>query len=663
MSDACEREGLLRAFFQDRRLAHRVIFRHRNATPDYINLMVDDFHRPPTQGVLTEAFRGGGKSTTIEEGTALQAGFREFRYRVIFGKSQARAIDRLKAIKNHLVNNADFIRVFGNLRGSIWADDFISIAAGTREIYLAALGRGQSLLGIKEIDDRPDSVILDDIEDREAVMTESLRSKTARWLFGDILPACEPDYKAFVIGTNRDPDDLLGRIKSEAKQGGSEWTVRTYPIEYKGAHGERIASWESRFPLDRIDRIRSKMERQGMGHEYRMEYMCDCQAAQDKTFTADMIRVEPRIRTWQAVYCMFDPARTVNQNSAATGFAAWSYVGPKIVVWDAWSKLLMSNEIVDAVFQEAESLRPVKLGVERDGLEEFLMQPIRQEMLKRGLVLPIAGMKAPVGKQGFIRGLQPFAQARELEFAKELIDLRGEMLSFPSGRIDSLNALAYALLMRPGAPFYEDFSVANIAEDISPSFGHPLYLVLNAGSTGTTAVLLQFHDGWLRIYADWVREGQPADVLPGLIPEIGLEARRTVRVVCPPIHFDRYNNFGLVQAANKAAVEMRSGTTPDRGQLQMREMLQRSVRGWPAVMVASGARWTLNAFSGGYARVLTKQGTLADYAEEGHYRVLMEGIESFTGLMSLGSDDEGKRNYRTRPDGTRYVSAFRGRST
>jgi hypothetical protein len=48
------------------------------------------------------------------------------------------------------------------------------------------------------------------------------------------------------------------------------------------------------------------------------------------------------------------------------------------------------------------------MGVEEDGLNEFLMQPIRQEQVRRGMMLPVEGVRAPIGKIDFIRALQPF---------------------------------------------------------------------------------------------------------------------------------------------------------------------------------------------------------------------------------------------------------------
>ncbi len=81
------------------------------------------------------------------------------------------------------------------------------------------------------------------------------------------------------------------------------------------------------------------------------------------------------------------------------------------------------------------------------------------------------------------------------------------------------------------------------------------------------------------------------------------------------------------------------------------------------VLVSDTARWTLNGFAGGYARAMLRGGALADYAEEGPYRTLMEGLESFLGLTALGStgDQDDDRSYAYTADGRRYVSMLGNR--
>ena len=62
-----------------------------------------------------------------------------------------------------------------------------------------------------------------------------------------------------------------------------------------------------------------------------------------------------------------------------------------------------------------------------DGRGEFLMQPLRTEMVKRSTLLPIVKQKAPRDKLGFITGLRPFFMAGDvtLEYALEQWSSRG----------------------------------------------------------------------------------------------------------------------------------------------------------------------------------------------------------------------------------------------
>ncbi|MDA4132685.1 MAG: hypothetical protein OK454_06120, partial [Thaumarchaeota archaeon] len=271
-------------------------------------------------------------------------------------------------------------------------------------------------------------------------------------------------------------------------------------------------------------------------------------------------------------------------------------------------------------------------------------------------------LKAPRGKIDFIRGLQPFFHAREVEFAKPLHELEEQLLGFPSGDIDAPNALAYALKMRPGAPIYDNFRGSHVAQDISPLQGHPLWVCLNATHSSLTAVVCQVFDGSLRVYGDAVHEGDPAQGLSDLLAGLQLEFGNNLRLTAGPLHFGTYNNVGLVQAAARLPRDVRNGVAAGPGRSWLEQALERDRHGLPAVQVSDAATWTLNAFTGGYSRALLKQGVLADYAEEGVYRTLMEGLESFCGLLDLGLDDEGRHASfnATTPNGRQYRSMVAG---
>lgn len=182
---------------------------------------------------------------------------------------------------------------------------------------------------------------------------------------------------------------------------------------------------------------------------------------------------------------------------------------------------------------------------------------------------------------------------------------------------------------------------------------------MNATPSVTTGVLVQFIDGCLSILADWVREGEPTEQLKNITQEAGIEGGRIPKLVCGPHHFEKFSNVGLTQAVKKLPMEVRKGARPEMGRPDIRAMLRRQVRGSPALMISSNARWTLNAFSAGYCRAIMKDGLPADYAAEGVYRVLMEGLEAFGGLLKTGSPDEDESgiNYDISRDGRQFISA------
>ena len=644
------RQQLIAKFHADRVLAHETLFAHRrpHTSPDFHKELILDWHGAHPR-VLDMVFRGGAKSTIAEEAVCLMAGFREFKNALFVGANKDRAQERLHAVRHEIESNDLFRKVFGDLVGPTWADDELVFSNDRR---ILALGRGQSLRGTKWQDVRPDLIFADDLEEREEAWTKQGRAKVFYWFTRDLIPAGDVNLKVRVAATPLDPEALPMRLKRSPR-----WLTHTYPIYFINEKGEKESSWASRYPTATVLQQEEDFRKSGDISGFNAEYLCMAESPESKPFRAEMFRVEPRVRTWQAVYSMTDPARTVGPVAATTGHAVWSWIGNKLVVWDAWAKRLMPDAIINELFETQERWNPVWNGFEEDGLNQWALQPIRQAQVKRGSI-PLKAVKAPRGKIDFIQGLQPFFHAREVEFAKDLPELREQFLGFPSGDIDAPNALAYALKMRPGAPIYDNFRNSHVATDLSPAPGRPLWLCLNATPSLLTGVLLQVLDGAVRIYGDGVVEGEPGAGLAGLLQSMQLEYGRDIRLAAGPLHFDRYNNVGLTQAAAKLPRDVRNGVTSDRGRRWLENALAQERRGMPVILVSDRATWTLNGFTSGYARVLLKGGVLADYAEEGPYRLLMEGLESFLGLMELGLDDERGRDRfnATTPQGRSYTS-------
>lgn len=648
---------LFARLYNDRPLAHEVLFRHRhpNSTQPFHRSMIRDWHDKSITRLVDLVFRGSAKSTIAEEAITIRAGFREFKNGLIIGETYERACERLHAIKHELESNEHLEELFdGSLVGPVWGEGEIVLSNGAR---ILALGRGQALRGIKFEDRRPDAVFCDDLENNVSVGTPEGRMKAKRWFGAELLPACDPEAFIRVAATPLHPEALAVNLSKD-----KDWVSKTYPISFINEDGQTEATWPDRFPLEKIDKLKASLTRLGLLDEFEREYMCSTESIGAKTFKDDQFLVQPQVRTWQAVYAMFDPARTVKATSATTGFASWSWIGQKLVVWDAWGKMLMPDEIVTAIFDCAlnSDLPPVWIGVEEDGLNEFLLQPIRTEQVRRGQSIPFRALRAPKGKLDFIRGLQPYFKAQQVQFAKELPDLKMQLMGFPRGKIDVPNALAYALRLRPGAPIYEHFTERHVFPDLSKVYGAQPFLAVNATRNLVTGALVQYHEGSLFVLADWVREGGPIDNLAEIASQAQMIAGRRVMLVAAPVHFDHYQNVGLIQAAGRIPLETQRGVAPQTGQMSLAPMLQRENRGFPIVRISSNARWTLNALSGGYCRGI-KNGIITGEAEEGPYRTLMEGIEAFAGLTDAGSlfaeDDD--LHYDVSTQGFKYLSARR----
>lgn len=642
---------LIERLARNPRLAHATLFTHRHPdeTPPFHLEMIDLWHSAEPR-VITEAFRGGAKSTVAEEAITVMACLRQFKNGVILGDNETRAKERLTSIKHELESNEFIDALFGNQVGETWTETKIVLKNG---VALHAVGRGQSLRGTKHLAERPDMAFGDDMESEDDIVTPEAREKFKQWMLKVVMPALNPKYKFRVAGTPLHPESWLVRTKKSPT-----WITRTYPIKFKDGDGEWQATWPARFPISKIEEIEESYREAGGQQEWAQEYLCQAEDPSVKAFTSDMLRVEPTVRTWHATWAMFDPARTVKTTSATTGVAIWSWINNRLIVWDAYGHRWKPDEIIADMFRVDDLYQPVTIGVERDGLEEFILQPLRQEQVRRAYAIPIRPMKAPKGKLDFIRGLQPFFKAHEITFAKELPEARAQFLGFPTGAIDVPNALAYAMQLRPGQPIYDGFSGLNVAEELFKLPRQPMYLAVNATPMYTTAVLMQVNDGAVNVFADWVREGDPGAVLSGIVADAGLEAGQRPRLYSPPEHFGNYDTVGLRGAARKIPVDLsQSGLGLD-GRDEIRGLLRRQIKSLPALRVSAKARWTLNGFAGGYSKDVLKNGVLSEFATEGPYKTLFEGLESFASLLRMGNIGEDQPiNYAYTPDGRRYVSS------
>jgi hypothetical protein len=656
-----DKAAIIEALAADRELAHQVLFDHRHpdATPDFHKSIIEDYASAEPR-IVVMAFRGGAKSSLLEEFALLEALFQRCHNILLLGNSYQMICDRLRAIKHELEHNEHIIDLFGDQVGPIWNENQIVLTNG---VTIQARGARQSLRGTRHLQWRPDLVLGDDLEDEENAATDEARDKIMSWLLASVLPAMDPKGRIRINGTPLDPKSLLEKLRVLPG-----WRSSIYPAALPASPNPddwEQPLWPSRFPLDTLRDQYQTFAENGKVNLFMQEMMCRAEDPKTKLFQHRHIVINPSPPAHAPIMAFCDPARTTKlRTSARTGYAVWSWTNNrKLYVHKAVGHFHKPDEIVNELFALNDRFSPVAIGVEPDGLEEFIFQPLRTAQVERGVTLPLASgkaIRAPRDKDGFIGSLQPFFEAGQVELSPDCADLVAELLAFPSGRKDVVNALAYALRMRPGRPIYEDFAPTHIADQpLTPDRKKPAFLALNAQAGMVTAILLQRLDGAIRVMADWVFDGNAGDGLDIIIPDAAIVAGRPVVPWAPAERFDKFDGSGLILAARRKGITIRKGRSPD--DTALTPWLRRQIKGFPAFMVSPDATWAINGMLAGYARSLDISGKVSDQPEPNQYCLLLQGLESliseFDAATQAEDDDNSEINWQYTGDGRRFMSA------
>ena len=623
-----EREEIVENLHNDRVLAHHFLFphRHKNVTPDFHRHLISEWADSHPRR-LYEIFRGAGKSTIAEEALIVMALHREFRYALIIGETYSKAVERLLAIKYELEHNQTISGVYGEQEGEIWRENVLGLNCGT---FLQAFGRGMSIRGEKSyvLNSRPDFVFIDDLEDNESVATPERAEETLKWLNREVIPAMESENcRIRINGTRLKPYALIAKLADDP-----EWKSERIPL-WRAGEGQDtddenptlISNWPDKFPVKDIRTIIRRFRRAGDMNGLTQEYLCRSIDDVSKTFQVTDIPQDKPQPSFAPYYLVVDPARTKSHKNARTGYCVGSYLGNTLTIPAAYGKHQLPSEIISEIFALDDEFHPIFIGVERDGLEEWLAEPLRAEMLKRGRLLPLMPLRAPrdKSKTEFIKGLQPFVIAHEIQVSApaRCQDLLSELSMFPQGTNDVLNALAYFPQLRGGEPVYTDFGLSNIDIEDSPKPGRT-YCAFNGDAQGGVAVIACFHrDATLTVLEDFVFE----PTIIGL-KQVFLACRDHGRVtfMATPNLYKATGGpiIGLLRREGQAVIQ---GPEPETGSLA--PWLRERTKNRSPLTVSMSAHMTVNALSGGYRHKLGGQGLVFDAPVDSVYCSLAQALE------------------------------------
>lgn len=404
---------------------------------------------PSIQKVVIAAPRGWGK-TTIDTVAypARNICFGLKKFIVPVSNTADKALMDAGNLKMALTTNdtqaGDIIpMVFGDLKGSNWA--MKQFEAG--QTYILPRGAGQQIRGINYNGSRPDLIVVDDLEDAEAVMNEDRRAKLKQWFFADLMNSVDrskDDWKVVVIGTILHEDALLANLLKD-----ETWCR----IRLSLCDDDLRSNWPEFMSDEKVEELFESYRAQGQADTFAREYQNKPISNIDAVFRPQYFRYyEPGeiIEDSNIYYCtIVDPAKTVKIHSADSAIVT---VGVdlnnhKIFFHDCVAGKLHPDELLDKMFEQVTVHNSRVLAVEVTSLNEFITQPIRNEMSKRSIFPQFVELKARDKKENRVAQLAPFYRQGYIYHNKQVSSkLELQLLTFPRSELwDVMDAFAYII--------------------------------------------------------------------------------------------------------------------------------------------------------------------------------------------------------------------------
>jgi hypothetical protein len=658
-----QNKALLRAISEDRALGSSMLFSHRHEyeTPDF-HVAIMDLWRSADEFVLIEAFREGAKTTLAEEFLCMEGAFGNFFYTVIFGETYAKACQKIEAIAYEARTNVKLAKLFGGkilekkpIENKIW------FSSGS---LIECAGWEQEITGFKHYARRPDRCYLDDVENLERVRSTDAVDASMRKLYSEVMPALDKTRRKIrVTQTPRAADCMVTRLRSNP-----DWLCASFPIVNGDIDDPKtVSAWPSRYPMEWVRSERDRYERAGMLRQFQQEYLLNVDTTESKPFTEDMLRyMDVAPAAWLPRYAIYDPSRTANAaSSARTGKVVVSRFGSKIIVHESRGEFWKPDETRTDVFETFERHHCAEIGIEKDSLDDYLLQPLRFEMIKRGQVIPIRSLNAPHDrdKEAFIMGLQPFFKAGDVV----LVGGRGmhaqlvaEVLNFPAGKVDIINALAYSLKMFAGQPLYEDFGEANIGPAPALPAGEKLTTVWNASAAEVVCAAIIRQGRFFYVARDFAAGGPTTDAVRQVLAELRAHfPRASLDAYVPAELHDAWQRVPLVPAMRAERVSPWRGEHIAIARGSLTDSIRTTIRNQRLLTVAKDATLTLNALAAGYKYPMSGSKQAVE-PEAGVSRLIAEALECAIACMVRGFDDKDKTgaHFATNPQGVRYQTAL-----
>ena len=331
-------------------------------------------------------------------------------------------------------------------------------------IRMEAYGKGSSVRGLNNKDRRPDIILIDDPQDLEDSLSDTVQKSDYQWFLSDVY-FLGKNTRIFFIGNNLGEKCIIEQVISNKEE--LDFDAERIPV----LNEEGQSNWEEMYPVTAINEEREKWRKLGQLDIWEREKLCIAISPESQIFKKEYFRYyDPHTISLEecSVFVACDLAISEKETADFTSVCAvavnpdnhWFLLEIDYGRWDP-------TRTIDTIFQMVQKYRPIYVGIEKVAYQAALIHFVEKEMIKRNTWFTVKPLEAKEKKEIRIAALQPRFKAGTLWFPMGqdfLVELESEFLSFPKSLHDDLiDSLAHiSAIASPPVGTFGTVSTADI---------------------------------------------------------------------------------------------------------------------------------------------------------------------------------------------------------
>jgi predicted phage terminase large subunit-like protein len=399
--------------------------------------------------------RGSSKTTsfTIGKGSHLIAKNPDIRIG-LFSNTATQSEAFSRAIRTTISDNERHAEIFGEtFKSSKWTDgEWIHPrsrhARGSKDVTVYAQGTGGPI-----ISKRFDLIIMDDILDEENTKSALLMEQVDTWFWKTVKPTLAPGGIIIVIGTRWAEGDLYQILTDPKEKGGKGWPLLHRSALLTDAEGELYSYWPERWSVDAL-----LHEQEDMGSAFfSVAYQNDVSGLMKgnvfhRLRDGDYFTVLPDDRTF--VFKMGIDLASSEKERADYTARVTTAVDDQGEFWVmAAYRDKREDHHAEFVFDGYQAYPQIALVIaENNQFQSTLVQNVLRDYPG----IPIEGRKSDVDKVTRARAVAAKYEAHKVHHHASLkgSEFERELLSFPKGHDDLVDALGFSMDLQGGGFFF-----------------------------------------------------------------------------------------------------------------------------------------------------------------------------------------------------------------